>query len=172
MYSFLRKYYLGMTLAFVSVTLSESSHAQAFKNGLPAIEVLLSDSSRVFRTTTFDKSKPVVLLLFHTTCEHCQQEARDLLTRKKELEKIRLVMISTEPLSLVRAFYRQYALSQVKDLVIGRDHKLVTPKMFMYESFPFCAVYGKSHRFIRSFERNFNTDSILSVLKRKGEIGR
>lgn len=146
-------------LAFCFVTFTIK--AQNYRTSLPAIEILQTDSSSIYKTSTTGKDKPVVLLLFHTSCDHCQQLAKDLVRRKSELEKNQIIMISTENLYSIKAFCNRFGLLQIKNLVIGRDYKFATPKIFNFESFPFFVIYSKKHKFIASYERNFTVDTIL-----------
>lgn len=164
------KYLPAFLFVFLAVLSTLQGSSQPFKKGLPSIEILLTDSISRFHTQAAGHDKPIILLLFHTTCEHCQQQARDMVSKKKQLEATRLIMISTEPVSTIRKFSADYALSSIKGLVIGRDVQLVTPRMFMYESFPFSALYDRRHRFISSFERNFNSNTLLNELKKKGAL--
>ncbi|MBI5856541.1 MAG: redoxin domain-containing protein [Sphingobacteriales bacterium] len=136
----------------------------------PSIDIQLMDSSTVFQTKTIAKDKPVVFLVFNTTCEHCRQEAADLVKNKSRLDKIRLVMMSYENITPIKNFYNRYSLSQIEGLVIGRDYRFAGANYFSYESVPFCAVYSKKHLFLKSFERDFTTDSIFKVLKSNAEL--
>ncbi|MEO7984172.1 MAG: hypothetical protein ABI688_08825 [Bacteroidota bacterium] len=160
-------------LVFLSIFLQgifQFAGAQGYKSSFPTVDVLLIDSSTIYQTKTIAKDKPVVLLTFNTTCEHCQHMAQELTTKKNQLENILFVMISTESISTIRNFYNQYSLSKMKGLIIGRDLNLVTPRLFMYESFPFCAIYTRKHQFIGAFERNFTADTIINELKKNREL--
>lgn len=160
--------FFGFVFFFFS---SQVANSQNISNPpFPAIAIQLLDSTSIFQTKNIGKSKPVVFLLFNTTCEHCQKETRDLVKYKEELNKVNLIMISSEEITRIRSFYQQYSLSQIKGLVIGRDSLFAGTRLFMNESFPFCAVYSKKHLFLKSFERNFTTDSIFKVLKSNGEL--
>jgi thiol-disulfide isomerase/thioredoxin len=140
------------------------------KSEIPPIELLLPDSVSIFQTTTLSRKKPVVLLFFNTTCDHCQKEAVDLVKNKSVLKKIQLVMISSENLQLISKFYDQYELSAISNLIIGKDFRNNGMKHFQYETVPFCAIYSRHHQFIASLERDFNTEKILQQLKAKDEL--
>lgn len=154
-----------LPLFLLSQTIKIQVGAQEFKNTVPSINIQLTDSVTIFNTRKIAYDKNIVVLLFNSNCDHCQQLARDIVRRKKELEKNLFVMISTEYLHAIRAFYSKFGLVQMKNLIIGRDYMLATPKIFSFESFPFCIIYSKKHRYLAYYERNFSVDTILKKLK-------
>lgn len=139
--------------------------AQNTKFGYPAFDIMLTDSTTIFNTGKADTSRPIALLFFSTTCDHCQNLAKQLVSSKNELLKISLVMISIDPLSAIKQFYKNYSLSQLTGLTIGRDIKFTGPRYYAFESFPFCALYTKKKKFIKAFERDFTPASITGALK-------
>lgn len=136
----------------------------------PSIDILKFDSSVIIKTQKIPRTRPVVLLFFSTTCDHCQKEAVDLLTKKESFKKIQLVMISMEDITVIRKFYRQYSLDKLPNLIIGRDGLYTGIRQYKFESFPYCVIYSKNRQFVKSFERNFNTENILSALRDAGEL--
>jgi thiol-disulfide isomerase/thioredoxin len=164
------RYSVSLLVLFFVTIKNGNAFAQNVKlNSFPAIDLQLPDSS-IYQTKDIATGKPVVFLFFHTKCEHCQNEAVDLVKNKEELKKLLLIMISIEDLATIKIFYQKYSLSEIGGLVIGRDYRFGGAKYFMYESFPFCAIYSKRHSFLQSFERNFTTDSIFKVLKSNGAL--
>jgi thiol-disulfide isomerase/thioredoxin len=145
--------------------------AQGMRNTVfPSLRIQLLDSNSVFNTTFVKKDKPVVFLVFNTNCEHCQQEAGDLVKKKNLLHNIRIVMFSHENITTIKNFSKKYALSQLPDLVIGRDYLFDSRNYFSYESVPFCAIYTKKHSFLKYFERDFKTEDIIGVLREHKEL--
>ena len=159
---FLWLFFLGMT---------QPGFSQNMKSTVfPSFDILLMDSSTIFQTQKIGNDKPVVFLVFNSSCEHCQKEASDLVKNKSRLSTIRLVMMSYENISLIKSFYNKYSLSRIEGLIIGRDYRFAGANYFMYESIPFCAIYSKKHKYLQSLERDFDTDSIFNVLKKNGEL--
>lgn len=70
-------------------------------------------------------------------------------------------MLSAESLKIIHDFYISNSFSELKNLVIGKDYLTKGQQLFRFESYPFCAVYNEKHQFIRSFQRNFNVDSLV-----------
>lgn len=162
---------INILVALIFTGAFQPVFSQNMKNTVfPSIGIQLMDSSTILQTQTIAKDKPVVFLVFNTTCEHCQQEASDLVKNKNRLDKIRLLMMSYENITAIKKFYDKYSLSQIKGLIIGRDYRFAGANYFIYESVPFCAIYSKNHLYINSLERNFTTDSIFNVLGRHREF--
>jgi thiol-disulfide isomerase/thioredoxin len=160
----------GFIFSILGINCQSNSAPTPANSEIPSIEILLTDSSTIFHTNTLSARKPVVLLFFSSNCDHCQKEAEDLVHHKETLKKIKLVMISTEELYVIRNFYEQYGLSAVNKLIIGKDIRYAGIKHFQFESIPYCAFYSKGHKYLGSLERNFNTNSIILKLKEKGEL--
>jgi thiol-disulfide isomerase/thioredoxin len=168
--NFFSSIFFAISFSILAGNCQSNTQTTKQKSEIPSIEVLLPDSASIFQTTTLSQKKPVVLLFFNTTCDHCQQEALDLVMHKTELRKIQLVMMSSENLNLIRKFYDQYELSSINKLIIGKDIRNSGMKHFQYESLPFCAIYTREHLFISSLERDFKTVKIIQLLKAKGEL--
>ena len=162
--------FFAISFSMLACSCQSNSASGQKKSDIPSIELLSLDSSSVFQTNTLSKKKPVVLLFFNTTCDHCQKEAADLVKNKEDLKKIQLVMISTENLNAIRIFYEQYSLSEINKLIIGKDFHYAGINFFKYESVPYCAIYSREHLYLDSLERDFNAQAILQKLKKRGEL--
>lgn len=137
------------------------------KGDLPDIELLLADSVTRYNIAETNGKKPVMLLFFNSTCDHCQALATELLKNQHQLQNANLVMASSEEISQIKKFRNQYSLYEISNLVIGKDIVSAGIRTFHFESYPFCAVYNKEHRFVRSFERDFKLDEVLGALEIK-----
>jgi len=169
----MKRFYLQLIVMFSLVTGVFGQTTSLNKKQIPAYPVfnLISlDSATIFSTDKIVQNKPVVFLFFSTTCEHCQNEMKDLLKHKEDFTKIQLLLISTENLSEIKNFFNEYSLAKIPGMRIGKDYKYAGIKHFMFERFPFCAIYSKNRQFIKSFESEFDTDLILKELKKRKEI--
>ena len=137
------------------------------KGDLPEVEILLPDSTTRYRVSETKGKRPVVLLFFSTTCDHCQSFAREMLKNQEKLKEFDLFMASTESLSLIKKFRNEYSLFELKNLVIGKDVFSAGIRTFHFESYPFSSIYNKQHKFIRSFEREFTVDDVISGINKE-----
>lgn len=143
-----------------------SSNASPTRGDLPQIFFLQKDSIQTELFTVLTENQPVVLVFFNSTCDHCQEFARELIMKKRLLQNVSIIMLSAESLKIVHDFYVSNSLSEIKNLVVGKDHLAKGQQLFGFESYPFCVVYNEKRQFIRSFQRNFNVDSLITSIQR------
>lgn len=110
------------------------------------------DSTSFFTKEDLHKKKPVLLILFNPQCEHCQQQAKEMVKQKDLFKNIQVVMSTTMPFDSMKVFYNKYQLSEMKDLVIGRDTQYFLPTFFHISNLPFLAFYDKKKELIKVFE--------------------
>lgn len=158
---------ITLVLAVLIFLISDDKDNETLiKGDLPEVEILLPDSTTRYRVSETKGKKPVMLLFFNTTCDHCQSFAREILKNQEQLKEFDLFMASTESLSLIKKFRNEYSLFELKNLVIGKDVFSAGIRTFHFESYPFCAIYNNQHKFIRSFEREFTIEEVVSGINR------
>lgn len=156
---------IALTAAIFLMTRYNEDTEVIVKGDLPAIELLLNDSVTKYNVATITGNRPVILLFFNTTCDHCQTFAASLRKEQEHLTDIDIIMASTEELSQITRFQNQYFLIELQNLIIGKDFASAGISTFQFESYPFCALYNEKHKFIKSFERNFTLENLLAELK-------
>ncbi|QLH32639.1 MAG: hypothetical protein HWD62_09635 [Cyclobacteriaceae bacterium] len=62
------------------------------------VSLFTLDSTRF----SFPVAKPVVLVLFNSTCEHCQYELSQINERIQDFNELELVFLSSEPLAAIK----------------------------------------------------------------------
>ncbi len=160
--------FITLVLAVLIFLISnDRDNESSVKGDLPEIELLLPDSTTRYRISEIKGKRPVVLLFFNTTCDHCQSFAREMLKKQEQLKEFELFMASSESLSLIKKFRNEYSLFELKNLVIGKDVFSAGIRTFHFESYPFCSIYNKQHKFIRSFEREFTVEDVISGINKE-----
>ena len=104
-------------------------------------------------------------MFFSPGCDHCQHETEEIIKRKNDFKNIQIVMCTIAPLWEMNDFYKKYKLSQLSDLVIGRDYQYVLPSFYMIHNFPYLAFYNKNKQLISTFEGTLAVDKILKEFK-------
>jgi thiol-disulfide isomerase/thioredoxin len=91
--------------------------------------VVLMDLDSTFFTIS-ETSTCMAIIFFNTECEHCQAQAREIDQQATDFTgKLNLIMISTEPLTSIRAFSAQYNLSKY---VFNTFGIVMIPHIFLY----------------------------------------
>ncbi|HEU0111146.1 MAG TPA: redoxin domain-containing protein [Flavisolibacter sp.] len=115
---------------------------------VPPLQLLLADSTTTFTKDKLSSKKPVLIMLFSPDCSYCQHEAEEFLTRKEELKKIQVVMITFHPLWQMNEFVKKYRLNELSNIVVGKDIYLTMPSFYNIHNLPFHALYDKKGKLI------------------------
>ncbi len=134
---------------------------------LPAMGLLGFDSSTIITLNTLPKDMPVLVVCFSTTCDHCQAEAKEIVKNKDKFKKIRVVFLTPEKLPNIKQFYDEYKLSELKNVVVGKDYRFFAPSFYTFKNFPFTVLYNKKHEYLNSFEGTTPTAVILEEFKKQ-----
>ncbi|MCU0447023.1 MAG: redoxin domain-containing protein [Microscillaceae bacterium] len=81
--------------------------AQASRQSLPNFSFYDLDSLHVNRAS-LASGKPTLLIYFNSECEHCQYEATELVKNSSRLKSANVVLVSSEPIRKIKAFYQIY----------------------------------------------------------------
>lgn len=105
--------------------------------------------------------KPVLLVIFNPSCDHCKHVTEELIKEYDAFKGIQLVMATTAPLSEMRAFITAYALDKYTDIVVGQDPQFMLPPFFRMRNFPLLASYDKKHQLIAAQEGSLPIKKLL-----------
>ncbi len=119
---------------------------------IPPFRLLMQDSTSIFTKDDLKKNKKTLIFLFHPDCDHCQHEASELVKNKELFKDVQIIMSGTASLSQLQQFYVTYQLSQLDNLVMGKDYQYILPSFFMMKNFPFLALYNNKKELITVFE--------------------
>jgi len=132
---------------------------------VPALQLLLSDSTTKYTKENLPKKKPVLIILFSPDCEHCQHEAEQIVANKENLKNIQIVMATTYPIYKMKAFSEQYGLSQMENVVVARDPFYILPSFYEIRNLPYMALYDKKGKLLQTFEGSVGIDKILAAFQ-------
>lgn len=132
---------------------------------VPALYLLLQDSSTKYTKADLPKKKPLLIVLFSPDCEHCQQEAEQMVTRKEDFKDIHVVMATTYPLHRMNEFAKKNGLTTMKNVVVAKDQHYLLPPFFNIRNYPFMALYNKNGNLIKTLEGAVGTEKILAAFK-------
>ena len=111
------------------------------------------------------KDKPVILIYFLPTCDHCKTFAEAMLRRIDKLSSDQLVMISYEDIKEVKAFDDSYKLSGHRNIKVGSEgYTFVVQKYYNIQHFPFVAEYDKNGKLKKIIPWDQKPESIANQL--------
>ena len=133
---------------------------------VPSLQLILEDSATKYTKADLPKNKPLLIMVFSPDCEHCKQEAAQIAARKEELKNIHLVMVTPYPIYRMKEFAVNSGLSEMKNVVIAKDHYYLLPPFFDIRNYPFMAFYDKKGNLITTLEGT-SVDKIIATFKEK-----
>lgn len=131
----------------------------------PPLQIMLGDSSK-YTKDDLPKKKPVMIMLFHPDCNHCQQSAEEMVMQKDKLKGIHIVMVTTQGIDEMNAFVEKYHLKEIPGLVIGKDIYYLLASFYGARSLPYHALYNKKGRLITAMEGSYSLNTLLDFFKK------
>ncbi len=111
------------------------------------------------------KDKPVILIYFSPTCDHCKHFTEAFLKRANKLQNYQVVMISYVDIKDVKAFDDEYKLSQHHNIKIGSEgYTFIVQKYYNIQRFPFVAEYDKNNKLKKIISWNLKPEEIANQL--------
>jgi thiol-disulfide isomerase/thioredoxin len=109
-------------------------------------------------------SVPLVIILFNTTCEHCQYEATEIKKSMASFSQVSVLLISSEPIKTIEAFAEQYGLHTEPSVTFAKINPDDVFETFGSASIPHIFIYGKDRRLIKEFKGETKMEAILKHL--------
>ncbi|HTJ12867.1 MAG TPA: redoxin domain-containing protein [Dinghuibacter sp.] len=134
---------------------SDSAH-------IPDFMIALADGKHLTRAD-LDKSKPVMIVYYSPTCDHCQHFGQDLAAHIGEFKGVQIVMVTFRPLNEVQDFIRITHLTGSGALIGSEGLRWTVQHHYNITTFPFVAAYDR-HWKLRGVFRYPPVD--LSTLRR------
>ncbi len=111
------------------------------------------------------KNKPVILVYFSPTCDHCKLFTEKMLKRVDDFKNTQLVMISYEDIKAVKAFDEKYKLSMHQNIKVGSEgYTFIVQKYYNIQHFPFVAEYDKTGRLKKMMKGNLKPEDMAAGL--------
>jgi len=122
--------------------------------GMPAFNILLSDSTTVLNTFNIPKGRPVMLVFFDPDCKHCKAETKELMAGIDSLSNIDIYFVSpNHSMTSIRQFYDDNHMAGHANIKgIGRDYEFFFATYYDVNFIPDIALYDDHKKFLRLFE--------------------
>jgi peroxiredoxin len=110
-------------------------------------------------------SENVLLIYFNSDCSHCQYEAEEIKKNVDRLRKVKVVFMSSEPLSKIKLFAEAYKLDAQENIHftnVNPEHVAVT---FGALAIPHIFIYGPDKTLRKEFRGETKIEAILKYLE-------
>ena len=156
-----------LLLSILSWAQTDSTVAPPYKRlpYLPAFRLLETDSSSYFSKNDLPKNKPVLIILFDPSCDHCKHETEEILKNIDQFKSIQIVMATNADFAKMRSFYKNYGLSQYNNIHVGSDYQFILAPFFMIRNLPYLAMYDKKWKLITTFEGTMKIEKLLKTFE-------
>lgn len=121
-----------------------------------------SDSSRFVMPT----GKRVILVLFNSTCEHCQYELRQIKQHITDFNEVELVLASSEPIATISQVAEQFGLEDDNHVNFVKINSEDVYGNFGTVRFPTVLVYGADGKLVKEFKGKTKIEALLEYAHR------
>lgn len=130
---------------------------------LPDFKLLLPDSVTAFYTEQLSAKKTTILMSFSPECDHCKQQTKEIIENIKELKDVQIVMATTLPFDMMKAFHEEYKIASYKNIIMGRDVLYFFPKYFLNHYLPLITIYNKKGDLEHYFDGGVSTAELIRL---------
>ncbi|MDB5030107.1 thioredoxin domain-containing protein [Mucilaginibacter sp.] len=135
--------------------------------GMPPYRILTTDS--VYVTPANLKHHKTMLVYFAPDCPHCQHLTMELKEKMKALSDTQIIMITWSANYDIRAiknFVHDYDLKKYPNVIVGTEgYTNLVMKYFKVQTTPYIAVYNSDKKFVKSYSKSPDIDSLIAVVK-------
>jgi thiol-disulfide isomerase/thioredoxin len=156
---------IGITLLFWGCF----SKAPEFETGyegklMPAINLLLLDSSTNINTKISSPGKALVLIDISPFCPYCRALTQSITDNNKDLSDIQFVLLSNYSISDLKKYYNEYHLEKYANIMVGQDYENYFESYYKTPGVPCTAIYGKDRRLKRMFMGKVSSKLIKDIV--------
>jgi thioredoxin-related protein len=107
----------------------------------------------------FPTAKPAILILFNSTCEHCQYELNQIKENITDFNEVELVFLSSEPIVIIREVAAAF-------VSVGNVNFIKINPEDVYENFgtirfPTILIYNAAGKLVKEFKGETKIEAIL-----------
>ena len=108
-------------------------------------------------------------MIFSPECSHCQHTAEDIVAHKDALKNIQIVMATLHTITQMNDFAKTYKLTDMANVVLGKDVHYILPPFYGIHSLPLMAFYKSNGDLIDTMEGSLPMEKVLEIFKKAGE---
>lgn len=123
----------------------------------------------LYTRDSLSQHRPTVFVWFHTDCDFCRNEVKDIVAHLSDFADTQLLFVSTEPAETIRAFAVSSGLSAHPSVVLLEDRQMIFPVRFDVTTTPYTLVYGRNGRLLKRFHGQILSSAILKTLQTDDE---
>jgi thioredoxin-related protein len=157
----------GIIIPMIMFAQTDSLQLPYVKNPtFPPVRLLMTDSTIHTIKDELPRKRPILLMVFSPSCEHCKHEAEDLVKNIEKFKKITIVMATMLPWNEMMVFRNFYGLGLYENIYMGKDVDFFLPPFYNIKNLPFLAFYNKKGQLISVFSGSLPLDKVLEEFEK------
>jgi thioredoxin-related protein len=138
---------------------------------IPHYRILKADSTYI-TWAALKKKHPLMIIYFMPDCPHCQHLMGQIKQNMQIFKDIQIVLITdtrTEYpyLNMLRDFNKRFELFKYKNIVMGTEYpSYLVNDYYQLQTTPFVAIYDRTGKMIKYFDKPVELKEITAVVKR------
>lgn len=153
-------------LIILFVAISYQVQSQVRDSIMPDFEFIRVDDESAFTKSNLPADKKVMLVLFDTSCSHCQQEAVTIGKHFSEFKKINFYFVSMDDKKSIKRFMSTWGkeLQNRENVTVLQDTNRNFITKFQPTRFPAMYIYSEKQQLIKYFGGQKNLEQVLSAV--------
>jgi thioredoxin-related protein len=144
----------------IVANLEERNEIQSKISSIPVtINLFKLDSTRF----DFPTAKPIILVLFNSTCEHCQYELSQTKKNITNFDGIELVFLSAEPIAVIKQVATAFASADNVNFIKIKPEDVY--ENFGIVRFPTILIYNTQGKLVKEFKGETKIEAILQYAR-------
>ena len=164
---------MQIALLLLALCTALNAGAQAKKDSLPyqkyptlpAMQLLLQDSSTIFSMYHVKESRPTVLFFFSPDCDHCHMTTKALLENMNAMKNADFYFLTYMPLTALRPFAAQYHLADYKNITVGKDYQNFFMSFYGATTVPYLVIYDRHKKLVKLYDGGIKMPELISLLE-------
>lgn len=120
-----------------------------------------------FTKAELPENVSIVFVYFHTECDYCLYEAKDIAAHKDQFKGTIFLFVSTESVENITNFAKEQGLEGYDTILFLQDRSHIFAKTFDAPSIPYILIYGKDKELLARHRGQLKAEKIISVLHKQ-----
>lgn len=153
----------ALALFMVYGIIEKQTAQKEIQNKIQSVPVNVSLFTLDSTSFSFPIAKPVVLVLFNSTCEHCQYELGQIKENIANFNEVELVLLSSESIATIKQVAEAFeSVSNVNFVKINPEDVY---ENFGTVRFPTILIYSTTGKLLKEFKGETKIEAILQYAR-------
>ncbi len=153
---------LFMLSYIIVINIDESNYTEI--QTTPKFSFINVSRGGLFVSDSIKNRKSCLIIYFHSECDHCQYEAKEISKNFKRFENYQLLMISYEAVDSIINFKEKYKLNH-DNITFLHDKEYKFEEIFGHTPIPTSFIYNRNQELVKVFKGEVKIEALLKYLE-------